>query len=567
MLSSRAANALNVRETEPARAAVYKLPLFWPMFTIWGTAMLGMVFAYDNTLALPTVLSLVVSVFIFYIVAIPNQNLYFQRWVRRIVLLIGLIIALFYITQYKDMPIDRELGFIDRIARQISGFVPRIPALVRLWQPTANTIAFMLEGIFILAFAGVLHSTRILFRLYWLVASGILFYALFITASRGTLLGLALAFALAIWVSLYSQFRNRWIVWGGGVVMFALVGLMLAGFFGYLVEVPLLGSTVARIFDRFNLYRSSFYLALDYPLTGIGAGMNFAQVYSRYSLDIIPSFLLHPHNMALATWLGQGLPGIIVYFWTIIAFYAFVIRVLRASGDVPVMFHASWLAVTVTFAHGLLDAEAYGTAWMILPIQFVLIGISVARGVHYLRHLGEYDQPFNLLTLAWVPVLGLALAGFLSFVPMGQSLWKMNEATNHETWALLRPNLDDSERAILTERARQEYEAALELDPNIVALQRRYGNFLADANRFEEAIPYLEYAQSAEPYNMATRKMLGLAYAWTGQIDAAVAVMEPMDGKHADIGNELDAWAYYWTTENFPERSEAAQQLRERLFG
>jgi len=90
------------------------------------------------------------------------------------------------------------------------------------------------------------------------------------------------------------------------------------------------------------------------------------------------------------------------------------------------------------------------------------------------------------------------------------------------------------------------------------------GMIALDDRRFDAAIAYLQQAYQNEPGNQATFKALGLAYLWTGQLDAAEFLLRQRDDL-AEVTEELGVWSWWWGTQDRKDLSEYAGQMASRL--
>ena len=94
---------------------------------------------------------------------------------------------------------------------------------------------------------------------------------------------------------------------------------------------------------------------------------------------------------------------------------------------------------------------------------------------------------------------------------------------------------------------------------------RRIGMMALELHQFEVAVPYLERAYRQEPRNQAALKLLGLAYLWTGDLEAAEPLLRQIDSQGGLI-EELSNWQRWWASEEQVDLSEAAGQMAQRLL-
>jgi tetratricopeptide (TPR) repeat protein len=144
------------------------------------------------------------------------------------------------------------------------------------------------------------------------------------------------------------------------------------------------------------------------------------------------------------------------------------------------------------------------------------------------------------------------------------SAWYANLGSVYQTRADLSPGLPDAPREENAARAAWYFERALSLHPAQVAANRRLGQMSMEHGDFEKAVVYLEQAYPHEMTNQATLKALGLAYLWSGRLDAAEALLRRMDVR-SELVEELGTWSWWWDTQNRADRAAAAAEMARRL--
>ena len=82
-----------------------------------------------------------------------------------------------------------------------------------------------------------------------------------------------------------------------------------------------------------------------------------------------------------------------------------------------------------------------------------------------------------------------------------------------------------------------------------------------EAGRYEEGVAHLELAYQAAPSSFATRKALGLAYMWVGQIGEA----EPLLRGAKDIVQELNTWGWWRNSQGETELAANAYRMSLQL--
>ncbi len=370
-------------------------------------------------------------------------------------------------------------------------------------------------------------------------------YAVFLTFSRGAYIGLAATIPI-FFIAWFLKRLSRPLATGILVVIIvgALVGVYTLLTANPATSSPLVASGIEVGGSRLTLYRNSLFLIRDYVFTGIGLGDTFAMIYSRYSLLIQVPFLTYAHSLPLAVWLNQGLIGLISLAGIVVSFYLFVAYVLRRV--VPSrLFHGAWLGVTATLVHGLTDARQYTESPWVMPLLFVMIGLTVAFGRIALKeervYIPHYLGRYILRTVAVIFVIGVV--AFLRRDTL-VAAWDTNQGALVEARGELAPDLNVGQRNALYNEAQSWYMEALDSDPNYAPANRRLGNLFVERGNYPVAVPLLETAFFSESSNPATVKGLGLAYVWVGRTEDAAQVLAKLP-PDADIENELYTWGYY----------------------
>ena len=227
-----------------------------------------------------------------------------------------------------------------------------------------NNLSFFLERATLLVVVPALLIPR--FRkigigLAIIGATGVL-----MTLSRGALIGLPIAIAVALW--LVGRFRAI-----AGVIVGAIaVGGALALLAGNrLFDSGSQGSEPSR----FVLWRASLKMIRDFPISGIGLD----QFYVMYGLRYIEPvgwperYTSHPHNIVLDAWLSLGVGGVVLLVAGVVWGVISVVRLRRQDqGGARFALAVGAAAALVTGAvHGLVDNAFF------LPDLAVLTWFSV----------------------------------------------------------------------------------------------------------------------------------------------------------------------------------------------
>ena len=510
------------------------------------SAVLGVWPAYDRSLCWSTLIALAAG-FLWYVsisrLAVPHGQ---WRAIAGFITLVSMSLSLYFITQYAHLGYPEKVGVISRLGPLIGKAVPPVAT----WKPHPNSVAMFLEGVLFLAVGLALSGKRATWRTVGAVGAGLIALALLMSASRGA--WLAVSVAAGLWLALYWR-PARVVMIAGGVLSLGLVVYVIArGDITVLGDIPIVDRVLAPIFirpDRLEVYRNSIYLIQDFPLSGIGLGKQFAMVYAHYALLIQHPFLTYSHNLYLEAWLQQGLFGIAALLWLLLSLYQAARTHAKPNPD-P-LYQSTWIGLTATFVHGISDAPLYVDLWCWIPL-FGLLGLNAAVVLHRssLRPQG----------LDWLFPVG-AVCAFLLIVLISLSplsaTWHANQGCILHARGDLLESLDDGQRATLRRQAMAHYRRAIQSNPRDRTAQQRLGLILVDEARFQEGVEHLEIARQAAPSNTTTRKALGLAYVWVGELEKA----EPLLQDVPDIVEELNVWAWWRDTQQQMEQSVNAYRM------
>lgn len=254
---------------------------------------------------------------------------------------------------------------------------------IRAFYGSPNNLALYLERTFVVtvALAAFLPAGRA--RVAWAIAAIVQGIALVLTFSKGSLfLGIP-AGLFVLWLGglilLPAQGRSRRpLLWLSAAIL-GIVAVLLP-FLDTERFRGLLDFSQGTGYLRLQLWRSSWQMALDHPLMGVGPD-NF--LYAYRSTYLLPEAwqepnLNHPHNWILDWWTRIGLPGLI----GAVALFAIGFRELwRAASSTEIarlseaVLSLGFLAAGVTaLAHGLIDASF---ALPDLMIVWVLILVAM----------------------------------------------------------------------------------------------------------------------------------------------------------------------------------------------
>jgi hypothetical protein len=339
-------------------------------------------------------------------------------------------------------------------------------------------------------------ASRPLGRVLVASAGAVAASAIFVTGSRGSLVGLAAGFVITIALLAHTSTARRY---AGGI---ALGGVLIGGtFFALNAEVVTSRFRAERSAgprEKVLAWRDAVAITEHFPLTGIGRGA-YQEVAPHYKGFTRWVRNTHPESWPLQWSAEWGLPVTIALM--ILAGFALARRLLFDKPDSSAVAAAGGL--TAIAAQNLFDfnLEFYGCA---APAA-VLLGVLAARR-------GAHETPHPTLA-PWVPPAVLvagagALAGYLAFAaPQGYLLLDRNlarldaaalDAAVRAHPADFRFHLERGRRRAATEPdlARLDLSRAAFLDPNHPAPHLELARLLVARGR--KASAALEYRATLE---------------------------------------------------------------------
>lgn len=511
------------------------------------SGVLGLFTGHDPQLGWQVLPALLLSLVLYGLVVYRVRSWQQIRWFSAGLLLLGTAVSVYFTLQYGHQGYGETPTLISEMG-QFTTFLPNL----HLATLHPNAAAVLVEGFIPLALALLFSDPTHARRPLWGIIAGVMLYVLLLSFSRGAMVALA---ALPV---LWLMMRSRW-------AFLMLGGAALLGIVALIVFAPA-QMLFDSIFTRWELYRDSFYLGTDYLFTGLGLGENFTMAYSRYAILITVPRYTYSHNLYLTVWLGQGLLGLVSFSGMILAFYAFVRRVIRESQPRR-LFHGAWLGVSALLIHGLFDARQYVEPGWLMPTFFLLLALSVISGRRALKDSAKPSpHPTQRPMLRWV-VVGTVITGVILlgiFQAPLRAAWESNLGAINESQAELKPGLSAEARESRLAEAVTHYENALNILPDMPNAARRLGNIHAAQGDFDRAIPLLAAAYAQQPHYAASIKSLGLAYVNVGEVDQAVTLFAQL-ADVPEMREELLNWGYHYYAQEDPLRSayayESALQL------
>jgi hypothetical protein len=291
-------------------------------------------------------------------------------------------------------------------------------------------------------------------------------------------------------------------------------------------------------------------------------------VLSQHALLIQMPFLTYSHNLFLDLWLELGLPGAMT--WVALVAIVLTAGIAGERAELGSGFRGAWLGLLAIIIHGLSDARQSVDAWTWLPF-FALLGLVSAR----LRRVRVTVPRAGMVATAAAPAV-LLVAVAISTWPL-EAAWHTDLGGLDEIYArslIAAPTTTGAATAAATaytanaradavNAARQQYLEALRADERQPTAHRRLGLIaMADA-RYGDALAHLDTAAAVDPANWTTRKALGLACMWSGDIERASGLLASLDDP--EMPGELNAWSSWRESRGELSLAQRAAQVSARL--
>lgn len=399
-------------------------------------------------------------------------------------------------------------------------------------------------------------------QLAW-VAGGALLLALLIfllTLERTAWLGLASGllgagyvywrFAVSISSTRVVHRVSDWLL-----LLILVSGLIGYGLLGFTptVDSLLSHSAMGAAFqERTALWRESVAIGRDYYFTGSGLGMT-AMVYSTYVLAVRVPYWYHAHQLYLQISLEQGIPGLVAFLGMILPMLSILVITYRASTLYARCFCLSAItALLAVVTYGFLDAELYATSMVV--VLFAPLGFGLALYWALLNRQAKAgltpDRRPSFLTIGagMMPLLVLVMlcswpdARETLYTNLGVLRQTKSELALYQwsTW----PIQDELRRRGLVDlsAANVYYQAVLTLDPDNATVHQRLGQVALSQGDYAVALAHLRQAYAAEPTRESLRRLLGEAYAVTGDITQAATLWQSVNMPQGQIDDRL--WWY-----------------------
>jgi O-antigen ligase len=504
----------------------------WQIWLLLIAALMSVALAYNTRLALFQLSLIVGGVVVYLIMAnLPDPIRRGQAAPRSILggilALLPAIVAVYFLLTNDWSRWIGKLSLLDPALRVLAAW----PLSSIGWGVNPNVIGGVIAALLPLQIYALRHARR----LVAVILIGISSVALLLTQTRGAWLALLLVTGLwLLWrfiTARQSQVRRaRW-MW---LIIADSAGIIGAAL---MIVTPLGGWLLGLGGDREQIWRNSLDLIGDYPLTGFGLG-DFEMTYSTYALLVHVGHTMHAHNLWLDVWLNLGLVGFL-------ALAGLVINAVWVKPSPSPWRMAALMTLGVLLLHTLVDDSIFGYGGAAIPIIFIPLGLLARSGVEPAPARSRWRPAWAIWAVAGIGlIIGL-------IVPPGQALLESNLGALAQTRAELSvyhwPEIEiqDALRQsgqVDLSAATASYLAALQLDMNNVAANRRLGQIELAQGQYELACQRLARAWAAAPQQRATRQMLGECEALQGDAARAVELWRSVDNQERQLETRL--WWY-----------------------
>lgn len=349
----------------------------------------------------------------------------------------------------------------------------------------------------------------------------IMITALFLSLSRGAIVGLSLSMVLfgAMLLVRSSTRKKGWFI----VAVFLII-LFTVGWFGWRPIIERFGKPEAvseLTQSRMVNWKDSWEIAKDFPLFGTGLG-TYEHIYPRYKTISRQERWEHAHNDYIEGAVELGVSGALVGFYAVVSFFVLMFRALRSrrSHHARLLGIGGMTGIVAILIHSLTDFNMHiGANGLYFSLLF---GFSVAASRVSARD-GD-DRTVLRLKEATLPsgfrtplIAGMALfCAALSAVPV------LN-AVSEAYYSLAKGPL--GERGDVLASKREVLRKAQSLSPLDSRLSFALGNIDLALDQKMDALRNYARAVELNPLNGEQLQLLGSAYDAIGRPDMAERYM------------------------------------------
>jgi len=524
--------------------------LDWLIAIFLVTAWVGYWAAYDKATAWNKLWLIVTAVLFYYaLVAQPKENWY---GLTILIFCVGVGISGYYFLTHDFIVAPRKLEFVNRIGswlmdiRPQTGWAPIHPNYVA--GLAAITAPFILYPV--LETRGGISRRTVPFYIFFLIGSGIIFFALIMATSRGVVL--AIVSGLGVWLLWrlmhLNGIRNRIKIDAlfPSIVLIFLFVIIVFLFIGPAKSSSIFsGNYYYGDGSRAELLSRSLYLLWDYPITGGGLGA-FPGLYSQYILNIPFFNVPNSHNMFLDVAIELGLLGGLSFVLLYLASIWLVSRSIEQekTNKTPMLNWILLYSLTVAVVHSMVDDYLFNGNGTFLSLFLVALSVLVTQGKYLNKPVASnlYRRIFAIGLIVMAFTLVFYSKNIISVWDANQGSVLMSQVEldgfPNNGWAgpAIVSNLSDSEIVL---------RSSLQFAPNNRTANQRLGMISMLRQNFESASEYLETAYKVTPDHRGIVKSLGYCYVWLGDLEKAELFLSRIP----EAQEELDVYIWWWDTQ------------------
>jgi O-antigen ligase len=278
-------------------------------------------------------------------------------------------------------------------ARLSSAIGERLGGMFGGTYENPNDFALDLALVFPFAFAFLLGTRNLVWKVVWFLGMGLIIYVILMTYSRGGLIALVVGMAVSIWEFAVKGRRHHWIplLAFSGLAIFVLMGPV-----GYTHRVLTILNPNADItgsaVDRRALFDRAVAVTARHPLFGVGPG-NFAVVSGMsFARDWHGT-----HNSYLQLSSEAGIPALILFLLILKQTFSNVRRAKQfATGDMKLVLLVGGLRASLaSLAVGLFFTDAAYHFFPYFLVAFCSAACQIAQMTAGSQPSRQASQPAN----------------------------------------------------------------------------------------------------------------------------------------------------------------------------
>lgn len=540
------------------------------------SAGIGAWISYDQEAAWLKFWRIVAAILLF--VALTRQPFHSILRVVALGSLASVFVAVYFLFTHNWMLQPADFPLLNAVAIRWMSIRPQLN------YPTLhpNVIGGIIAALMPLSVVNVVNKLRrgqqFRISLFFLAISlaGILF-----TSSRGAWIALTVSTIVSVWVLrgvIHPRLHKRWLF---AAIFIIPIGLWLiiisTSRMPVLLDAVLPGAPAVQ--SRFEIFRNSLSLVMDFPFTGGGLDA-FPGLYSRYILVITQFFFGYAHNLYLDLVISQGPLGLLAFLGIIVCGVWMLVKSQMSIKSSPTAMQDLQLAVIAGFLiislHGLIDDPLYSSSG--IALLFLYPGLSVGLLNRLAVDGGEVqkgiDTSFTSIRKninrhkkwAWsIPIVLIILAS---------ACWKSIASrwySNIASLILARTELDGFPHGPLlvdteftSDQSAEEYlRKSIDLDPSNHTAFQRAGMLAIRHDDFQYGIQMLEFARELRPNHRGIFKSLGYAYVWNGDITKAYEILEEIP----EAAYEMEVYAWWWDSQGKSDLANYSENMARLLVG